>query len=133
MEIPTFEHRCPAVAPPEFPDGAPNPKAGRENCKVRQIWPAGGTEAASCVNCGWTPGIPWQIEMATKMGVIQNQEEVTPLTPLPSAVLPFNAPAESATGTKRVRTKRARSKPSEKPASSPEGDQNESPDTAEGD
>ncbi|MFQ5472856.1 MAG: hypothetical protein ACE5FA_08250 [Dehalococcoidia bacterium] len=63
----TFEHRCPATDP-----------SGREICHATQRWPAGGREAVACQSCGYVPGVPWQREMAGKMGVEVDEGEPEP-------------------------------------------------------
>lgn len=75
----TFRHRCPATN-----------KDGRENCKATQEWPAGGRQAATCSTCGFAPGIPWQRQMAGKMGLLVEDEE-----PEAATVIPPNEPEDA--------------------------------------
>ena len=76
-----FEHRCPA-----------EDKKGRTVCRARQWWEEEPTEPQSCCECGFTPGLGWQGEMARLAGSLTTDllpegaaKAVSPMNATPSA------------------------------------------------
>lgn len=103
-----FSHRCPA-----------EDKKGRTVCRVRQWWEETPTEPQSCVECGFTPGLGWQGEMARLAGSLTTKpvpegaaEAVSPMIATPPADEDGEAeaspPDEAATASRARSTKGGR-------------------------